>query len=955
MTRAPATAFLLNWVLWLPALAGAALQHALVVSVDPDSHTIEVQDSITPGPDAPARLEFALHPGLEPQVSESGVRLVELSRQQPEQTVPGEGAALVPRYFRVELAPGVTRFTLRYRGQIMHALQQQGEEYARGFSETPGMIAPEGVFLSASSFWYPQFDQQLLSFDMDLQLPAGWRGMSQGERSAVHTAEGRVHEHWHCDAPQEEIYLVAGRFTEYRQSGDGVEALVLLREPDAALAQQYLDATQSYVKLYSALLGAYPYSKFALVENFWETGYGMPSFTLLGPKVIRFPFILHSSYPHEILHNWWGNGVYVDYASGNWAEGLTSYLADHLIKEQRGEAADYRRTTLQNYTDYVNTGKDFALTAFRSRRSASSEAVGYGKTMMLFHMLRRQLGDQRFIAGLRALYGQYRFQVVDFAAVEEVFSRVAQQPLADFFAQWVERQGAPLLRVSQAEVKPRGQGYALSLLIEQTQPGEAYQLQVPLAIQLEGQTDAWQTDVSLEQKRSLVDLELPARPLALDVDPEFDLFRRLHRAEIPPAISQAMGAEQVLIVLPSRAPAALQAAYRALAEAWQAGSPRQFAIISDAELDTLPPDRTVWLFGWENRFREHDAGGALGAYAFADQGDSVRIEQTTLTRTAHAVVVMARQPANPDQALGWLAADQPAALPGLGRKLPHYGRYSYLAFSGTAPENVLKGQWPVVDSPLSVRFEPGPAAAQSAPVRLAPRTALAAPVERFSRTRLQHDVEFLAGKALAGRGLGSVELDRAADYIAGQFRAAGLQAGGDVPQSYFQVWRQPVEVLGGTVTLKNVIGRLPGTDPQFAGESLVIAAHYDHFGRGEYADHAGDRGKLHPGADDNASGVAVMLELARVLARQPQPRSVVFVAFSGEETGRLGSRYYVQHAGAYPVERIIAMLNLDTVGRLGENPVTVVRHRFGAGVGTHFPRCRVCQWRRGEPRGRRFR
>jgi membrane-associated protease RseP (regulator of RpoE activity) len=70
-----------------------------------------------------------------------------------------------------------------------------------------------------------------------------------------------------------------------------------------------------------------------------------------------------------------------------------------------------------------------------------------------------------------------------------------------------------------------------------------------------------------------------------------------------------------------------------------------------------------------------------------------------------------------------------------------------------------------------------------------------------------------------------------------------------------------------------------------------------------------------------------MLELARVLARQPQPRSVVFVAFSGEETGRLGSIHYVQNAAAYPAGKIIAMLNLDTVGRLGDNPVTV----FGTG------------------------
>ena len=132
-----------------------------------------------------------------------------------------------------------------------------------------------------------------------------------------------VAERWRCDDPQEEIYLLAGRFTEYRKQGDSIEALVLLREPDAALAQQYLDATQTYVQLYSELIGPYPYSKFALVENFWETGYGMPSFTLLGEKVIRFPFILHSSYPHELLHNWWGNSVYVDFETGKSLSGVT--------------------------------------------------------------------------------------------------------------------------------------------------------------------------------------------------------------------------------------------------------------------------------------------------------------------------------------------------------------------------------------------------------------------------------------------------------------------------------------------------------------------------------------------------------------------------------------------------------------------------------------------------------
>src|SRR5919201_253633 len=162
--------------------------------------------------------------------------------------------------------------------------------------------------------------------------------------------------------------------------------MVFLRTPDATLARKYLDATAQYLALYNALLGPYPYAKFALVENSWESGYGMPSFTLLGSKVLRLPFIVSSSYPHEILHNWWGNGVFVDARQGNWAEGLTAYLADYLIQEQRGSATSYRRATLQKYTDYVATHSDMPLTAFRVRHNAASAAIGYGKALMVFHM-----------------------------------------------------------------------------------------------------------------------------------------------------------------------------------------------------------------------------------------------------------------------------------------------------------------------------------------------------------------------------------------------------------------------------------------------------------------------------------------------------------------------------------------------------------------------------------------
>ncbi len=700
--------FGLVWLLWIPWAATAQVHHELDVTLKPDTASVEVRDTITLPEGHASSLTFALHPALQPQLQDEAAKLTELPASDSSHlSSMNQSLGIIPRRYRVDLPPGNNRFTLQYTGSIAHALQSRGEEYARSFEETQGIISPQGVFLSGASVWYPHIEDMLMTFDLEVRLPEAWKSMSQGEYlDTLPGDSGTPADRWRATNAQEEIYLIAGPFIAYSSVDRGVTAMVLLREADAALAQKYLDTTHEYIELYHNLIGPYPFKKFAMVENFWETGYGMPSFTLLGSRVIRFPFILHSSYPHEILHNWWGNSVYVDYDSGNWAEGLTSYLADHLVKEQRGAGAEYRRNILQKYTDYVSRQGDFPLTAFRSRHSARTEAVGYGKTLMLFHMLRRQLGDDAFKQTLQAFYQQNSFKVAGFSDVQASFTAVAGKPLDDFFGQWVQRTGAPQFRLSNAQVEPEGDSYRLTAVIEQTQPGPAYTLQLPVAVHLDNVEKAYQTRVSIKNRRQKLALTLTARPVKLEVDPEFDVFRRLHRNEIPPAISQAMGAGQVMLVLPEQAPAELKLAYRELADRWQQENPGQIDIVSDATLQVLPNDRAVWLFGWKNSLRPQ-LNAALQAYDFVQTGDNVRIAGTTLTAQTHSLAVLGRQPNAPDQALGWLAADSADALPGLARKLPHYGRYSYLGFTGTEPDNVLKGQWPVVNSPMSIRSGAG--------------------------------------------------------------------------------------------------------------------------------------------------------------------------------------------------------------------------------------------------------
>src|SRR5690606_18628105 len=238
---------------------------------------------------------------------------------------------------------------------------------------------------------------------------------------------------------------------------------------------------------------------------------------------IRFPFILESSYPHEILPNWWGNSVYPDYDSGNWSEGLTAYLADHMFQEMNGAGAEYRKDMLGRYRSFVNDAADFPLSRFTSRNSAASQAVGYGKTLMLWHMLRLELGDTLFLQGLQTLYAQHRFTRTSFDDIAVLFSDIAGRDLQPFFDQWVERTGAPVLSVDVSE-KDNG---AAGITIRQSQRGEPYRLNVPVALYYEGETEAQIAELPLTSAEATIEIPGYDRLQAVLVDPYFDLFRRL--------------------------------------------------------------------------------------------------------------------------------------------------------------------------------------------------------------------------------------------------------------------------------------------------------------------------------------------------------------------------------------------------------------------------------------------
>ena len=417
--------------------------HQIKIVIYPDRQEIEVADTIQCRADT-GPVRFLLNAALAFAVESPGYRIQTSSLVENLDAVginaylPKITADLPVRCYTIaaDQHPTTGSFSLRvrYRGKIAWKPTQQEKEYQRSFRETPGIVSQQGVYLSGASFWYPRGTEKLVTFQIEAQTPASWQVISQGYQKKNQVEGATRTTLWHCANANDEIYLVGGPLRVYRDKKDQIDTLVYLHGEDRQLAEKYLQATGQYLQMYHELIGPYPYRKFALVENFWETGYGMPSFTLLGPRIIRFPFIIYSSYPHEILHNWWGNGVFVAYQSGNWCEGLTAYLADHLLKEQMGLGSEYRRQVLQKYRDFVRAGKDFPLRQFRARHSPATEAVGYGKSLMLFHELRQRLGDKTFRQVLREFYRRYRFRQASFVDLQKIFTEISHQDWQRFFS-----------------------------------------------------------------------------------------------------------------------------------------------------------------------------------------------------------------------------------------------------------------------------------------------------------------------------------------------------------------------------------------------------------------------------------------------------------------------------------------------------------------------------------------
>jgi uncharacterized iron-regulated protein len=538
--------------------------------------------------------------------------------------------------------------------------------------------------VSLSGAWYPQI-KQLANYQLTANLPKGFQAISEADQITHEAVKyKRVEYQFSFAFPLDNLTLVASKnYKQKIKQLDNIQIETWFMSGNAHLADTYLDHAIDYLKLYQQMLGPYPYKRFAMVESPLPSGFSMPSYTLLGTHVISLPFIVKTSLGHEILHQWFGNSVYVDRLHGNWSEGLTTYLADYYYAVLQGLDKAYRKNILNEYEAYVNQVNSFPVREFIGRYNKASSVIGYGKVAMIFHQLNLYYGDELFFKAIRNFIKHNDFQKASWHDIQREFEALDGQSMYEDFYAWLTRDDiANISMDGVAELKLSQGKLWLNFSLQQQSP--AYHLHTPLRLTYEdGSTQTKQLHFSQSKQPFSIELEEP--PISVVIDPDFHLMRHLADNEKQASLAWLMGKGEksnhnnILVVVDQ----ANESLYQPIIEGLKINS--EIINAKDLSFEQLKnhsliitqqqPLQGFLQLSLRTPLNHNPPEKSIVDSLFASHQFSL-LE----SKVDGVQVKIKRNPYNDNEVIMLLSASDPHQAKLAARKLSHYGKYNHLVF-----------------------------------------------------------------------------------------------------------------------------------------------------------------------------------------------------------------------------------------------------------------------------------
>jgi aminopeptidase N len=414
---------------------------------------------------------------------------------------PFTAATHVPGVIWVSPPPGEKGLTLRFT-------------YSGTFTE-PGMdtyVNPREVFLN--SYWYPHVARLPATATVEAEVPEGWTAVGQGEPKGTEKTASGTRFRWRNDLPVSFFSLVAGKYTVTNRTVNGKTLTTYQLEPSAEDAARTLDRIERVMPVFEKAFGPYPYTRYAVVQSLGPFPGALEAYSFSTSAGRRFFAV-----DHELAHSWWGGVVPNSYTRSLWNEAFASYSEGFAARQLASPPPGRASAGLHRAPDlgrrYQTSYPVPVAQSFDTENSAHNSA-GYGKGAIVLAMLEDELGTETMVRALRAFVADHpRGDAADWPDFERAVKKVSGKDYRWFFSQWLERPGAPVVKLANAKVEKQGAEWVA--MAEIVQEGRPYRLNLPVLLETSG--EPIRVVVSAQERITKVRLVTRAEPRVLRLDP----------------------------------------------------------------------------------------------------------------------------------------------------------------------------------------------------------------------------------------------------------------------------------------------------------------------------------------------------------------------------------------------------------------------------------------------------
>lgn len=557
----------------------------------------------------------------------------------------------------------ISEFTVSYKGKIYNSPSERalnvGHSYSLGFISNKDK---EGIYLPAASF-YPTTEKDFGNWSLRVTCPKDFEMISSGTMTKE-TKDNTNIFYFKTEMPTGDLDLLGGKYFRLDTTINGKTFGVYTFE-NSNFSRVYMNAIIDYYNKYTKLFGPYPFSRFSVVESSFDSGFGMPGFTLLTGKLIKMPNILLApgSLAHEFCHNWWGNSIYGSERGGNWGEALTTFSANYYYNVMTNEPAktfDWRRKALLEINN-LPAKFNYPVMNFKYQRVEEDAVIGYQKGAFVFYEVYKLMGDKPFFEAIADFASKNKGKKASWKDLIDAFTTSAKNnnidiPVMNVVMQWISTKDIPELSI--ANVKEENNTVAFQL-----NQNLKYFVSVPVkivsakAITKKVGKKTITSDSLVTVMKSFVITDsvnnftspIIGKLKSIEIDPEYQVLRKTNKWDVAFGFDQTM-IDNPLIIVPAKTNADYAKAMKVVDMLKQTGAKvdtKSFDEVNDKEL----AEKSILLLG-NTESNPMIAKLTLGLVdSLTLKGNVVKYKKNEYTMDGCAMVVNNANPKNADKYL----------------------------------------------------------------------------------------------------------------------------------------------------------------------------------------------------------------------------------------------------------------------------------------------------------------